>query len=148
MKTTKTTKMAAPKMKMGGSTKKKMQKGGSIKADAPMEKTKETLSPKPKPKTGTDAIKEIGKYVSTFGGATERDDPKQKDINIVKKLKETGSTVKNALGFKYGGATMYKKGGALKKVDKTKNPGLDKLPKEVKNKMGYMKKGGSIKKKM
>jgi hypothetical protein len=50
--------------------------------------------------------------------------------------------------IKKGGAIMYKKGGALKKVDKTKNPGLNKLPKEVKNKMGYMKKGGSIKKKM
>ena len=49
---------------------------------------------------------------------------------------------------KNGGTIMYKKGGALKKVDKAKNPGLNKLPKEVKNKMGYMKKGGSIKKKM
>jgi hypothetical protein len=36
-----------------------------------------------------------------------------------------------------------KKGGmALKKVDKEKNPGLSKLPTEVRHKMGYMKKGG------
>lgn len=56
-----------------------------------------------KKKTGMDAVKAVGKYVSTFGGATERDNPKQKDINIVKKLKETGTKVKNKLGLKSGG---------------------------------------------
>lgn len=30
----------------------------------------------------------------------------------------------------------------LKPVDKQKNPGLAKLPTEVRNKMGFMKKGG------
>ena len=30
----------------------------------------------------------------------------------------------------------------LKPVDKKKNPGLAKLPKEVRNKMGFMKDGG------
>ena len=30
-------------------------------------------------------------------------------------------------------------------VDKKKNPGLAKLPKHVRNKMGYMKKGGMVK---
>ena len=34
-----------------------------------------------------------------------------------------------------------KKGG-LKAVDKEKNPGLAKLPTHVRNKMGYMKRGG------
>jgi hypothetical protein len=58
---------------------------------------------KVKKKTGMDAVKAVGKYVSTFGGATERDNPKQKDINIVKKLKETGTKVKNKLGLKSGG---------------------------------------------
>jgi hypothetical protein len=57
-----------------------------------------------KKKTGMDAVKAVGKYVSTFGGATERDNPKQKDINIVKKLKETGNKVKNKLGLKSGGS--------------------------------------------
>ena len=42
------------------------------------------------------------------------------------------------MGFKKGGSV-------LKKVDKEKNPGLSKLPTEVRNKMGYMKKGGSVK---
>ena len=40
--------------------------------------------------------------------------------------------------------TLMAKGGkALKKIDAEKNPGLSKLPTEVRNKMGYMKKGGS-----
>jgi len=33
----------------------------------------------------------------------------------------------------------------LKPVDAEQNPGLSKLPTEVRNKMGYMKKGGTIK---
>jgi hypothetical protein len=39
-------------------------------------------------------------------------------------------------------------GGALKAVDSSDNPGLSKLPTEVRNKMGYMKKGGMAKKAM
>ena len=42
-------------------------------------------------------------------------------------------------------ASGMKKGG-LKPVDKEKNPGLAKLPTRVRNKMGYMKKGGATKK--
>jgi len=34
----------------------------------------------------------------------------------------------------------------MKKVDKKKNPGLAKLPTAVRNKMGYMKKGGMVSK--
>jgi len=41
---------------------------------------------------------------------------------------------------------MMKKGGrAFKKVDSEKNPGLAKLPTSVRNKMGFMKKGGKAK---
>jgi hypothetical protein len=39
-------------------------------------------------------------------------------------------------------------GGALKATDSSENPGLSKLPTEVRNKMGYMKKGGMAKKGM
>jgi hypothetical protein len=35
----------------------------------------------------------------------------------------------------------------MKKVDTSENPGLSKLPTEVRNKMGYMKKGGMAMKK-
>ena len=37
-------------------------------------------------------------------------------------------------------------GGSLKPVDSSKNPGLSKLPTAVRNKMGYQKKGGAMKK--
>ena len=40
----------------------------------------------------------------------------------------------------------FKEGGALKETDSSENPGLSKLPTEVRNKMGYMKKGGMAKK--
>ena len=40
---------------------------------------------------------------------------------------------------KYAGK---KDGGIMKAVDADKNPGLSKLPTKVRNKMGYMKKGG------
>jgi hypothetical protein len=40
---------------------------------------------------------------------------------------------------KYSG---FKEGGMMKSVDMEKNPGLAKLPTDVRNKMGYMKKGG------
>jgi hypothetical protein len=45
----------------------------------------------------------------------------------------------NAMLNKYIGR---KEGGIMKAVDSKKNPGLSKLPTEVRNKMGYMKKGG------
>lgn len=50
----------------------------------------------------------------------------------------------------HGGMTpemkKYEEGGkAMKPVDAEKNPGLSKLPKEVRNKMGYMEKGGKTK---
>ena len=39
---------------------------------------------------------------------------------------------------------LKKDGVSLKSVDKEKNPGLAKLPTKVRNKMGYMKKGGRV----
>ena len=53
---------------------------------------------------------------------------------------------------KMGDGGMMKKyedgGKTLKEVDSSKNPGLSKLPKEVRNKMGYMEEGGKAKKGM
>jgi len=63
---------------------------------------------------------------------------------------------KQVPGFKSGGRVakmgggmmmkrpMMNKGGSLKPVDKSKNPGLAKLPTDVRNKMGFMKKGGRV----
>jgi len=43
-----------------------------------------------------------------------------------------------------GKRKRMKFGGSLKPVDKSKNPGLAKLPTDVRNKMGFMKKGGKV----
>ena len=53
-----------------------------------------------------------------------------------KKMMGHGGKMKDKMMYKHGGKTM-------KPVDSSKNPGLAKLPKEVRNKMGYMKHGGS-----
>jgi hypothetical protein len=39
----------------------------------------------------------------------------------------------------------FKEGGMMKKIDAKKNPGMAKLPTAVRNKMGFMKKGGDVK---
>ena len=57
--------------------------------------------------------------------------------------------IPRSVGEEYMKADKGKKfasGGALKEVDSSENPGLSKLPTEVRNKMGYMKKGGMAKK--
>lgn len=57
--------------------------------------------------------------------------------------------IPKSVGEEYMKADKGKKfaaGGVLKQVDSDENPGLSKLPTEVRNKMGYMKKGGSVKK--
>jgi hypothetical protein len=58
--------------------------------------------------------------------------------------------IKKSIGEEFMKADKTKKfsSGKLVEVDANKNPGLSKLPTEVRNKMGYMKKGGIAKKKM
>ena len=65
-----------------------------------------------------------------------------------RKKKKIDLRKKNLAGVRMGqrkaGGTIKKMkgGGMMKTVDKAKNPGLAKLPTEVRNKMGFMKKGG------
>ena len=54
--------------------------------------------------------------------------------------------IKQSVGEEFMKADKGRKfgsGGMLKETDSSKNPGLAKLPTEVRNKMGYMKKGGT-----
>jgi len=55
--------------------------------------------------------------------------------------------VKSSIGEEFMKADKGRKfkAGGLKEVDSDSNPGLSKLPTEVRNKMGYMKKGGEAK---
>ena len=62
---------------------------------------------------------------------------KAKDYPGIKKIMEMNKKGKKR--FKDGGS-------ALKPVDKSKNPGLAKLPTQVRNKMGYMRDGGMARK--
>ena len=84
-------------------------------------KTSEIFTPKePKLATG-------GRVGKKFGGGM---DMSRRKTNV-EKIRETFSPKKSAAKNKN-----------LKPVDKKKNPGLAKLPIEVRNKMGYAKKGG------
>lgn len=120
-------------MSCGGSMK-KMQKGGPIK--------KKPLLPAPKPKTGKDALKALYEHVTTFGGATKKDNPKQKNINIVKKLKETFSSTKKPMKkMELGGTTT-------KRIIKKSTGGMYGIPQEnlgTSGQYGFAKKGGATK---
>ena len=59
---------------------------------------------------------------------------KAKDYPGIKKIMEMNKK----------GRKRFKAGGALKPVDPKTQKGLSKLPTEVRNKMGYMKKGGKV----
>jgi len=62
----------------------------------------------------------------------QMDIPKRKARNLMKKANTMNDMEMN----------MVKGGMGLKNVDEGKNPGLSKLPTEVRNKMGYMADGG------
>ena len=54
--------------------------------------------------------------------------------------------IKKIIEMNKKGKKRFRDGGsALKPVDKSKNPGLAKLPPKVRNKLGLMKKGGQVK---
>lgn len=78
-------------------------------------------------------------YESGFNIATGKYDTAKKSTTPKKSI----APVKKVAVAK---KTM-KKGGALKPVDSSKNPGLAKLPTAVRNKMGYQKMGGKVGKK-
>jgi hypothetical protein len=63
-----------------------------------------------------------------------------KKVGISKSVGEEFMKADKTKKFSPGGST-----GPLKAVDSSENPGLSKLPTEVRNKMGYMKKGGMAK---
>ena len=72
-----------------------------------------------------------GGRTGKMGGGMMMQKPMMKKGGDVKKIEKTfGSKKKNK---------------NLKKVDSKKNPGLAKLPTQVRNKMGFMKKGGAVK---
>ena len=69
-----------------------------------------------------------GGRAGKMGGGMMMKNPMMKVGGNVKKIEKAFKPKKN-----------------LKKVDAKKNPGLAKLPTKVRNKMGFMKKGGKVK---
>jgi hypothetical protein len=91
----------------------------------PTPKLREKID-KVKPKPGT-----------PVGGKLKKPKPGSYDYQLQETMKP---------GYRKDRKEMKKGGKALKPVDKEKNPGLAKLPTHVRNKMGYMKKGGRVRK--
>ena len=95
-------------------------------------------------KTRKEFLREKKAFGGLLGKKKKSVKPKKPNPNSIKekilpkKKKDRLDELRKELGMKKGGS-------ALKPVDKQKNPGLAKLPTQVRNKMGYMKKGGSVK---
>lgn len=115
-----------PKMQVGGEKKSSMSSLDSMRYYG---NQFDSLSAEAAKKLGTgkDASKDLK-------GASKA---RANETRIAKKIYGTGP-----------GVPQKKMGGSLKSVDSSKNPGLAKLPTEVRNKMGYQKYGGSTKMKM
>jgi hypothetical protein len=135
----KTCKTGCGKMKAGGSVKKvkKMATGGQA-----LNKARGYA----KPQTGGDntskQIYGIPNAGTTGPNRTAAYDYK-KGGSIVTAVKHScpPGSVRLPNG-KCGTREKFESGGSLKPVNKIQNPGLAKLPTAVRNKMGYMKKGG------
>lgn len=143
MKTMKTCKYGCGKMQAGGSVKKvkKMATGGQALNNA---------RGYAKPQTGGDNVK-MGIYGAPNAGTTGPNrtagyEYKKGGATTSRAVKES---CKNGMVRDFDGKCVMErkmqKGGSLKPVNKSANPGLAKLPTAVRNKMGFQRKGGSIK---
>ena len=113
---------------------------GEGREDAPKRKPiPRPLPPSRRPDPGfRDRIKKIKpKPGIPVGGKLKKPKPGSYDYQLQETMKP---------GYRKDRKEMKKGGKALKPVDKEKNPGLAKLPTHVRNKMGYMKKGGRVRK--
>jgi len=145
-------KKAAPKMGGGMMMKKKMpmKKGGAVKKMGGGAMKKKAMGYEKGGAVTKEqklaAIKQMMKGMGKGGSGAGQSD-------IGKMLKEIGFPTGKMMGgmmkkktpMKKGGVVKKKAGGAMKPVPEG-NKGLAKLPTPVRNKMGYAKKGGSMKK--
>ena len=76
------------------------------------------------------------------GGPSKK--PKVKKIAIGTGKAKDYPGIKKIIEMNKQGRKRFKMGGALKPVDPQTQKGLSKLPTKVRNKMGYMKKGGKV----
>ena len=149
------------KMMYGGKVKKKMAQGGTtrtqskIKDLGPNKGTKRVTKDE-KMSVGAiaaaiDSPKTFGKGVkyntkSTIPTKQGTDMDKKSKRNLGMNARELLNKEKQREKKSGGSVKKMTMGGKMKPVDKAKNPGLAKLPTDVRNKMGFMKKGGGVKK--
>lgn len=95
----------------------------------------------------------VGRYKDGGSIKMKKDASDIKDIQKIKLTKTkkaespSAAMMAEPTPYKKGGyAKKCAEGGSLKSVDAEENPGLAKLPTNVRNKMGYAKKGGEVKK--
>ena len=112
------------KKMFGGMMKRPMMKKGGVASEAKKKQFK-TNQAKQK-ETTKKVLKKVGKAALMLNPITAAP---AAGMNVAKKIKER-------MGKKMGGS--------LKPVDPKTQKGLSKLPTEVRNKMGYMKKGGKV----
>ena len=112
--------------------------GGSVKKPTPPQPTAAEREAERKRRESLAKAKVTQSEADTLGRAMRSEGPGYKMGGKV----QTASDTARKLATEMGG---MKNGGAMKPVDEAKNPGLKKLPTEVRNKMGYMKKGGKPK---
>jgi len=113
--------------------------GGAVKKSTPPQPTAAERAAARRKREELAKVKVTKEEAATLGRANRSEGPGYKMGGKV----QTASDTARKLATEMGG---MKKGGAMKAVDEAKNPGLKKLPKDVRNKMGYMKKGGKPKK--
>ena len=74
--------------------------------------------------------------------------PNKRTSDTIKKISKLNDDIDKTRARKMGGGMIGRRmgysEGTLKPVDPKKQKGLSKLPKQVRNKMGYMKKGGRV----
>ena len=126
------------KAKKRGATRKQLVKGRKFQRDSRRaqregDKLKKDVLRIGKAKGGK--VDDKKKTKKPLGGKLKKPRPGSYDYQLQETMKPP-----------YKRKEMKKGGKALKPVDKEKNPGLAKLPTQVRNKMGYMKKGGRVKK--
>ena len=115
---------------------KKLPLAGVIDYAFKLGKEREKNPNDPKLKSAVDAVKETvpAKVYKRFMNAYEAGDKSNKAMGGMMEMRKKGMGLKMANG-----------GSALKPVPPD-NKGLSKLPTPVRNKMGFMKKGGMVKK--
>ena len=129
--------MKEDKMMMGGGMMKKGIKKDIEKSPKGLQRVREMLGKKEPPKAMLGMVAKAAKSVA--GGMMKKKDPKDM-------MEYGGMAKKKMMG---GGMSkkkdMYEDGGLRPTPEGNKGKGLRKLPRKVRNKMGYMKKGGLTK---